>query len=196
MNKLQWKQLYREQRLARKEVWKPIIWYEGIYEVSNNGKVKVLNHRKFFWERLLKSSTKTGWYRTVALSIWWESKNKLLHRLVAQAFIPNLDNKPYINHKNGITHDNSLENLEWCTHKENMIHSFKNLWRIWWFTWFRWALSIRSKRIEQYDLSMNKIAEYESVREATRKLWFPQSNISACARWKYKTSNGFIWKYI
>ena len=117
------------------EIWKDVVGYEGIYQVSNLGRVKSLE--KKFWsnknnsfsinkEFIRKlSSTRKGYLR-VGLMKDLKQKPFLVHRLVAIAFIPNLENKPEVNHINGIKNDNRVENLEWVTTKENVIHSFQN----------------------------------------------------------------------
>lgn len=110
-----------------KTIWKPIVGYEGIYEISNLGKVKSFK----FWygdgekERILTGYKNLG-YMTVGLSKNCKTVNVLLHRLVADAFIPNPENKPYINHKDCNKLNNGVSNLEWVTHSENMEHAFAN----------------------------------------------------------------------
>lgn len=112
-----------------KEIWKDIVEYEGIYQVSNLGRVKSLERivlsngvamkRK---ERVLKSSNRQG-YRQLTLAKNRSRVQKSVHRLVAEAFIPNPDNKKEINHIDGDKTNNIVDNLEWCTRRENAIHS-------------------------------------------------------------------------
>ncbi len=104
-----------------KEVWKDVVEYEGHYQVSNLGNVKSI---KFNRNNLMKFGLdKNGYYR-IGLRLNNTRKFYFVHRLVAQAFIPNYDNLPQTNHINGIKTDNSIENLEWCTVSHNIKHAF------------------------------------------------------------------------
>lgn len=107
------------------EIWKDITGYEGLYQISNLGNVVSLNFNRENKRKQLKKLTRTGYYY-VCLSKNNVKKNKNLHRIIAEHFIPNPENKPQINHKNGIKKDNRIENLEWVTSKENMVHAWKN----------------------------------------------------------------------
>jgi hypothetical protein len=108
------------------ETWKNIIDYEGLYQVSNFGNVKSLGNEFTRKERLLKLSPQSKGYLTVVLQKNTTRKMVLVHRLVAEYFIPNIDNKPQVNHINGIKTDNRIENLEWVSHRENLNHAIEN----------------------------------------------------------------------
>ena len=102
-------------------LWKPVIGYEGLYEVSNSGEIKSIFYGKNP-KILKKSKTTTGYYK-IELSKNKKRKSFKVHRLVAIAFIPNIENKPNINHIDGNPLNNNIDNLEWCTQKENVIHA-------------------------------------------------------------------------
>lgn len=110
------------------EIWKPIEGFEGVYEISSLLRIRSLPKTEVYCGRkrgnIITTKISIGGYVRVSLRLP-RKKNKmyLLHRLFATAFIPNLENKPFINHKNSIRHDNRIENLEWCTHSENNKHA-------------------------------------------------------------------------
>lgn len=109
------------------EIWKDILGYEGKYQVSNQGRVRnlkrkcrmVYERQRTVRERILKAEVKTDGYCRVTLSLPTKRRREYVHRLVCEAFLPNPENKPCVNHKDGNRENNSLSNLEWCTVMEN-----------------------------------------------------------------------------
>ena len=101
------------------EIWKDIVDYENLYQISNYGNVKSLNYRRIGKEHLLKQTTNNDGYKLIMLYKNGRGKMFSIHRLVAQTFIPNVLNKKEINHIDRDKTNNCANNLEWCTHKEN-----------------------------------------------------------------------------
>ena len=183
-----------------KEIFKDISWYEWLYQVSNIGNVKSLHYGK---ERLIIKSINSWWYAGVKLSNKWE-KNFGVHRLVAISFIDNPENKPQVNHINGIPDDNRVENIEWCTCSENVIHSFKKLWRVSAFSTnnprhWKWVFGKDNpwaKKVWQYSMSGELLKVWDSVMDIHRQLWFLQWAISTVCRGERKMYKNFNWKYL
>jgi hypothetical protein len=196
------------------EIFKDIPWYEWLYQASNMGNIKSLprkvNRNKCWiiivgW-KILKSDMGTTWYYTICLC--WKNKKKktlLIHRLVAQAFIQNPENKPQVNHIDWNKLNNNLDNLEWCTKSENAIHSLRILW-------YRnnfhlknprsmlrkhWKNHHTSKPINQYDLMWNFIKIWDNATEVRKYLNIRNQDISGCCNNKphCKTAGWFIWKF-
>ena len=181
----------------KKEIWKPVKDYEGLYEVSNYGNVKSLNRvetvgkliriRK---ERILKPCVNSKGYLQVGLCKNGKITNKLIHRLVAEAFIPNTDNLQQVNHKGENKQNNCVWQLEWCTNKYNSNYGTRNE-RI----RKRNTNGKLSKPVSQYTLDGNYIKEFSSTMEVQRQLGYHHTNISLCCNGKYKHAYGYKWKY-
>lgn len=158
------------------EIFKDIEGYEG-YQVSNLGRVKSFKRGK---EKFLRNKRNKGY---IFVFLYKEGKRKecSVHRLVANAFLPNPDNLPQINHKDEDKSNNNVDNLEWCSASYNMNYATRPL--------------IASKTVYQYSLNGEFVAEYPSTMEVQRQLGFAHTHISYCCNGKRKQAYGYIWRY-
>lgn len=152
---------------------------ETNYSVSKSGKV-----RNDETQTLLSLSLQQG-YCHVTLAIDKKGRRFRVHRLVATAFIPNPDNKPYVNHIDGNRSNNNVENLEWCTPSENTQHAIRTGLR----------KKTRARPIIQYSLSGEEMLTFNSATEAARELNLQQSKITACCQRERLSTGDFQWRY-
>ena len=174
------------------EHWKPIIGFEGLYEISNLGRVKSLsryvkskaNSKMKIPERILKTGKNKCGYALVVLMKNNKRHNKLVHRLVAEAFINNPENYAVVNHIDGNKQNNNVSNLEWCSTSYNVKHAYLT------------GLNKKIKAVIQLDLTGKIIRKYNSVRE-TEQYGYQSSGVSeACNGLKTNhTYRGFIWRF-
>ena len=184
------------------EEWKKIEGYEWHYEISNLWTIKSYkNWRWWAWKaKIIKPSLNTYWYEQIELSMYNKQKTYLINRLVAQAFIPNPENKPQVNHINGIKNDNRVENLEWNTSKENILHAHLTgltkvkSWKENKMTGRFWKNHNSAKQVHQYSKDNVFIKKWYSIIDIKRELWICSKNISTCTSWRRKTAGWFIWK--
>lgn len=184
------------------EIWKDIDGYEGLYEVSNLGKVKSLGNEFSRKEKILKQGKKKNGYLYVIL--WKEGKYKtcLVHRLVAQAFLENPNNYSCVNHKDENKENNCVENLEWCDAKYNINHGTCIQRRVANMDYktkvantdYKAIAEKLSRQVYQYDKNHNLIKIWKSVAEAGRN-GYKQSTVSSCCLGKRKSHQGYIWSY-
>ncbi len=183
----------------QEEVWLPIFGYDGLYEISSFGQVKSFyikqSGRNGFLGnepyKIISQRERGKGYLGVLLSKNFAGKTYSVHRLVAEAFIPNPENKPMVNHKNGIKTDNSVTNLEWMTNSENIQHAFNNK-----LIKSNYGSDHHGARpIIQMDILGNEINTFETAVSAEKNTGISKSAICYCLKGKTKTSGGFKWKY-
>lgn len=149
-----------------------VVGYEGLYAVTSCGKVWSYKNQKF-----LKPDVKTNGYLRVDLCKDGQKKKYYVHRLVGEAYIPNPEGKPQINHKDENKSHNYIANLEWVTAKENCNYGTRN----------------QRLRKSVYCVELDKV--FESVLDAAKNTKAKQSAISNCLAGRYKTAGGYHWKY-
>ena len=150
-----------------------VVGYEGLYAVTSCGKVWSYKNKEF-----LKRRVNNDGYLRVALSKNGKVKQFLVHRLLAEAYIPNPDNLPQVNHKDECKTNNCLQNLEWCNAKYNANYGTRN--------------ERYKKPILQFDLKGNFIREWPSATDVGKEV---KSHICHCLNGDRKTAIGYIWKY-
>lgn len=180
----------------KKENWRPVVGYEGLYEVSDLGNVRSLNYMHTGkTEKLALNKSYWGYY---VLYLYKEGKRRQykVHRLVAEAFLPNPNNLPFINHKDEcktnnfvwVNEDGSVDleksNLEWCTPEYNSNYG----------TARARATVKQSKPVKQLDKNGNIITIWPSISEAGKN-GFSIGNIWSCCNNKIKTYKGCLWTY-
>lgn len=195
------------------EIWKDIVWYEWLYQVSNLGNVKrilFINNKIIKKQnKILKNKKDVYWYLYVILCKNSKQKTFKVHRLVAQAFITNPENKPQVNHKDFVRNNNCVKNLEWCTAKENNDHKIISKRQIKSFNVLfyqkKFNKKIRNliknvklklmKEVIQYNKYWIFIKKYKSIKHASFENKIDNWDISKCCKWKRKTAWWYIWKY-
>ena len=159
------------------EEWRDVEGFGGMYQVSNWGRVRSLYYNK---ERILKQGYTSDGYKIVNLSSSCYTKCFLVHRLVAQAFKPNIENLPEVNHINEIRDDNEIINLEWCTKEYNLHYGTRS--------------EKNKKKVYQYALDGKLIKAWNSLKDCNSSGFVP-SSVSACCLGKQVLYKCCVWSY-
>lgn len=163
------------------EIWKDVIGYEGLYQVSNLGRVKSLIANK-----LLRPSDNGNGYLVVGLSKNCDRRQHTVHRLVAKSFLPNKYGLPQVNHIDGDKSNNCIENLEWCNNSHNMKHAYRLG-----LVERPYGRKQRSKPIVCIELNLHFV---DSI-EAGKELDLNSGHIRDCCRGERNTCGGYHWRY-
>lgn len=192
------------------EVYKSISGYEGLYQVSNMGNIKSLDREnnigKHVTSKILKQTQTKDGYMRVQLSKSGITKSFRVHRLVAQAFTPNLDNLPQVNHKDENKENNCVDNLEWCTAEYNTNYGTRNERAFENFDYnarnknkgfldgVKNSAKLRSKKIEAI-FPDGKTLTFDSIRDAVKALNISESSIIMVLKKRWKHCHGIVFKY-
>lgn len=161
------------------EIWKDVPKYEGIYKISNKGRLYSVKRYK-----ILKPYTDKHGYKRIGLSHNKASYYTSIHRLVASAFLPNPNSLPQVNHKDENPSNNCVENLEWCSAQYNINYGNRNA-----------KVSDKAYGIAQYTKDHVFIANYPSIRYIVERFGYRESNLYKCCQGKRKSAYGYIWEY-
>lgn len=186
--------------ISIKPKWKDIVGYENEYQINQFGEIRTLKDSPKLkkYDVLKPQISKRNGY--VYQMLYKNGKEKLLrvHRLVAMAFLPNPNNLPQVNHKDGNKQNNSVDNLEWCEQSDNMKHAYKN------------GLQIPSENQRKAIINTNKLKQkkvcqikdgevintFSGISEASRQTKISISCISRCCNLKRKSTNGYEWRFL
>lgn len=185
------------------EIWKDIEGYEGSYQVSNCGKVRSLTRKvscmggqRTIKGKVLKPTVSSNLYLTVDLRQHQKHKTQSIHRLVAQAFIPNPQKYNVINHKDNNPQNNIVTNLEWCTQSYNVKYAYEkgNAKRTS-GCFKKGNIPHNRRKINQYSKNKDFICSYISIKQASNYTHIKRSAINNCLTKRCRTSGGYIWEY-
>jgi hypothetical protein len=180
------------------EIWSTIEGFEGLYEISTLGNVKslarVTSQKHILKESFLKPHFDKDGYVIVELNKNGKGYGVRVHRLVATAFIPNIMQYPMVNHINGIKNDNRVENLEWCNHSMNVLHSYRVLGNESHLKGKTGKNHPGSLPLFQYTMEGYFVKHWDSRRDVERELGIDGSGISKALNGVQQHAGGFIWK--
>lgn len=188
---------YKERTFAMEEIWKDVVGYEGLYQVSNMGNVKSLNWRNEGYAKNLWLKPHNKGYLQVELAKNGAKKCFVVHRLVAVAFLPNPYDYPQVNHKDENKRNNCVDNLEWCDASYNATYSLKRHEKF--YNGKRIAKRRNSSHsnqpIIQMTLDGKAVKTWKNSRLIFLETGMSDWSISECCRGKRKTAYGYKWRY-
>lgn len=175
------------------EIWKDIKNYEGLYQVSNLGKIKSIDRmvnckdnysKKILGRYLCFTQDKDGY---LMCSLWKKNKGQTVkvHRVVCSSFKENIESKPQVNHIDGDKKNNNIENLEWVNNSENNKHAYK----------IGLKKPCQKKAVYVYNLNMDLLFSFDNIHEASRVTNVDRSNLTKVCKGEFKQCKGLIFKY-
>lgn len=176
------------------EIWRPVKGYEGLYEVSNKGRIRSLDRiaifkdgrsRKYYGKVLEIKTVNNSGYLTVGLHNNGKQKTLLVHRVVAEAFIDNPNRYPEVNHIDQDKLNNRIENLEWCTHIKNVNHGDE----------IERGAAKQRRNFRQLDMDGNLIRVWSGFKKMERETGFQRKSVYDCCIGKRDSYKGFRWEY-
>lgn len=167
------------------EIWKDIKGYEGLYMISSYGRVKSLNYHGAGAEKVLKAINDSTGHLCINITKNGKQKQFEIHRLVAQHFIPNSENKQIVHHIDHNPYNNKVDNLMWCTPPEH-ASCHPERYKV---------AGKKPKLTNQYTLSGDFVKQWMSVADAARTLNYDRSYLINCCNGKHKSAYGYIWRY-
>ena len=182
-----------ENKKNMNETWENIQGYEGLYMINKQGHIKSFRGKNIKYLKPVKAWF-MGKYNKIGLYKNRKCTQFYIHKLVLSTFVGTKGNKYEVNHIDGNTKNNSLDNLEWVTRSENLKHSYSVLWRKAKLPTNN--INFQPRKVAQYSMEWLFIKKWDSVSQAASYIWCSPSCITSCCKWRRNTGYNFIWEYL